>query len=69
MLISITAVIVSYLIGAFPHLYFLCKLHKIETAGDRHINLWQGAGPFWGLGAVAVDVFKGVIVICLVYCL
>jgi acyl phosphate:glycerol-3-phosphate acyltransferase len=65
MLIHITAVIASYFIGAFPHLYFLCKLRKIETTGDRHINLWQKAGPLWGLVAIAGDVFKGIIVICL----
>ena len=65
MLITIAAIIISYFIGAFPHLYLLCRLLRISTAGDRHINLWQGAGPVWGLVAIFIDVLKGAIAIWL----
>jgi glycerol-3-phosphate acyltransferase PlsY len=58
-------IIVSYLIGAFPHLYILCKLHRISTTGDLHINLWQGAGAFWGFGSVLIDILKGALPIWL----
>jgi glycerol-3-phosphate acyltransferase PlsY len=65
MLVNIVIIITSYLIGALPHLYYLCKLHRIDTTGDLHINLLQGAGPFWGLGSVLIDILKGVIPIWL----
>lgn len=66
MLTDITMIIVFYFFGAFPHLYLLCKLHKISTSGDLHMNLWQGAGPFWGITGVMIDVLKGIatILIC-----
>jgi acyl phosphate:glycerol-3-phosphate acyltransferase len=63
MLINIVMIIVSYFIGAFPQLYLLCKLHKLSTNGDLHINLWQGAGPFWGITGVLIDILKGIITI------
>ncbi len=63
MFINILMVIISYFIGAFPQLYLFCKLNKVNTEGDLHINLWQGAGPFWGISGVAIDVLKGVITI------
>lgn len=56
---SFAIVVVSYLIGAFPHLLLLCKLRRIETAGDLHINLWRNSGPFWGLGSIIIDILKG----------
>ncbi|MBN1369708.1 MAG: glycerol-3-phosphate acyltransferase [Dehalococcoidaceae bacterium] len=59
MLTNLAAIIAAYFIGALPHLYVLCKLRRISTTGDLHINLWQGAGPFWGLAAVLFDVLKG----------
>ena len=65
MLINIAIIILSYLIGAFPHLYFLCKLHRINTTGDLHINLLHGVKPFWGLGGVLIDILKGAIPIWL----
>lgn len=65
MLVNITIILVSYLVGAFPHLYFLCKLHRINTTGDLHIHLWQGAGPFWGLSGVLIDILKGAVPIWL----
>jgi len=48
-----------------PHLYYLCKLHKVNTTGDLHINLLQGAGPLWGLASVLIDILKGAIPIWL----
>jgi acyl phosphate:glycerol-3-phosphate acyltransferase len=65
MLVNIAIILASYLIGAFPHLYFLCKIKRIDTTGDLHIHLWQGAGPFWGLSGVLVDVLKGAVPIWL----
>ncbi|HAS05082.1 MAG TPA: hypothetical protein DCR71_04960 [Dehalococcoidia bacterium] len=67
MLTDITMIVVFYFFGAFPHLYLLCKLHKISTSGDLHMNLWQGAGPFWGITGVLADVFKGVATILICY--
>ncbi len=66
MLTDIALIIVFYFLGAFPHLYLMCKLHKLSTSGDLHMNLWQGAGPFWGITGVLIDVFKGIgtILIC-----
>ena len=58
---SFAIVTVSYFIGAFPHLLLLCKLRHIETTGDMHINIWQKAGPLWGLGAVVIDIMKGAV--------
>jgi glycerol-3-phosphate acyltransferase PlsY len=60
MLINIAIIFISYLIGALPHLYYLCKLHRIDTTGDLHQNLWRGAGPFWGLCGILIDILKGV---------
>ena len=65
MLINIAIIFISYLIGALPHLYYLCKLRHIDTTGDLHQNLWQGAGPFWGLCGILIDILKGVIPILL----
>jgi len=65
MVINIAIIILSYLIGALPHLYYLCKLRRIDSTGDLHINLLQGAGPFWGLGSVLIDILKGAIPIWL----
>jgi len=59
MLIDFAAITAAYFIGALPHLYAMCKLRRISTTGDLHINLWQGAGPLWGLAAVLFDVLKG----------
>ena len=67
MLTNIAMIIISYFIGAFPHLYLLCKSHKLSTSGDLHMNLWQGAGPFWGLTGVMIDVFKGIATILICY--
>jgi glycerol-3-phosphate acyltransferase PlsY len=66
MFINILMIIVSYFIGAFPQLYLFCKFNKLSTTGDLHMNLWQGAGPFWGITGVLIDVFKGIgtILIC-----
>jgi glycerol-3-phosphate acyltransferase PlsY len=63
MLTNIAMIIVSYFIGAFPQLYLMCKLHRLSTKDDLHMNLWQGAGPFWGITGVLIDVLKGVITI------
>jgi glycerol-3-phosphate acyltransferase PlsY len=60
-------IIISYFIGAFPQLYLLCKFHKLSTSGDLHMNLWQGAGPFWGITGVMIDVFKGIGIILICY--
>jgi acyl phosphate:glycerol-3-phosphate acyltransferase len=60
-LTSLLIVVVSYFIGAFPHLVLLCKLGHIETTGDLHINLWQKAGPLWGLSGIIIDILKGTI--------
>jgi glycerol-3-phosphate acyltransferase PlsY len=65
MLTNIAMIIVSYFIGAFPHLYLFCKLHRLSTSGDLHMNLWKGAGPFWGLTGVLIDIFKGIVTILL----
>lgn len=65
MLTNLIAIIASYFIGALPHLYVLCKLRRITTTGDLHINLWQGAGPLWGLAAILIDVLKGAAAILL----
>jgi len=65
MLINIAIIILSYFIGAFPHLYLLCKLHRIDTTGDLHINLLHGVKPFWGLGGVLIDILKGAVPIWL----
>ena len=67
MLTDIALIIVFYLLGAFPHLYLMCKLHKLSTSGDLHMNLWQGAGPFWGISGVMIDVLKGVATILICY--
>lgn len=67
MLTEIALIIVFYFFGAFPHLYLLCKLHKLDTSGDLHMNLWQGAGPFWGITGVLFDVFKGIATILICY--
>lgn len=56
---SILIISVSYLIGAFPHLVLLCKLRRIEIAGDLHQNLWKQAGPLWSLGSIIIDILKG----------
>ncbi|MDD4874686.1 MAG: glycerol-3-phosphate acyltransferase [Dehalococcoidales bacterium] len=63
MLLNIIFIIISYFIGAFPQLYLLCKLHKLNTTGDLHMNLWQGAGPAWGLFGISIDVLKGALAI------
>ena len=65
MLINIAIIFISYLIGALPHLYYLCKLRKIDTTGDLHQNLWQKAGIFWGSCGILIDILKGVIPILL----
>ncbi len=67
MLANIAMIIVSYFIGAFPHLYLMCKLHGLSTKDDLHMNLWQGAGPFWGISGVLIDVLKGVATILICY--
>jgi glycerol-3-phosphate acyltransferase PlsY len=67
MLTNIALIIVFYFLGAFPHLYLMCKLHKLSTSGDLHMNLWQGAGPFWGITGVLIDVLKGVATILICY--
>ncbi|MDD5486146.1 MAG: glycerol-3-phosphate acyltransferase [Dehalococcoidales bacterium] len=59
MLIDFAAITAAYFIGALPHLYAMCKLRRISTTGDLHINLWQGAGPLWGMAAILIDVLKG----------
>jgi glycerol-3-phosphate acyltransferase PlsY len=59
--ISYAIVTVSYFIGALPHLLLLCKLRHVETTGDLHINLWQKAGPLWGLGSIIIDILKGTV--------
>jgi glycerol-3-phosphate acyltransferase PlsY len=65
MLINIVIIFISYLIGSLPHLYYLCKLHRIDMTGDLHADLWRGAGPFWGLGSILIDILKGAIPIWL----
>ena len=65
MIVNVAFIIISYFIGAFPHLYLLCKLHRLNTTGDLHINLWKGAGPLWGLIGVSIDVLKGALTIWL----
>jgi glycerol-3-phosphate acyltransferase PlsY len=67
MFTGIAMVVVSYFIGAFPQLYLLCKLHKLDTNGDLHMNLWQGAGPLWGIAGVLADVFKGIVTVLICY--
>ncbi len=67
MLTNIAMIIVSYFIGAFPHLYLMCKMHGLSTKDDLHMNLWQGAGPFWGISGVLIDVLKGVATILICY--
>jgi acyl phosphate:glycerol-3-phosphate acyltransferase len=63
MLENVILIVISYFIGAFPQLYLLCKLHKLNTKGDLHMNLWKGAGPFWGLFGISIDVLKGALAI------
>jgi glycerol-3-phosphate acyltransferase PlsY len=69
MFTNIAMIVISYFIGAFPQLYLMCKFHKLNTSGDLHMNLWQGAGPFWGITGVLIDVLKGVATILICYAL
>jgi acyl phosphate:glycerol-3-phosphate acyltransferase len=59
------AILVSYFIGAFPHLLLLCRLFRLPTTGDLHHTLWQRVGPVLGLGAILVDVLKGTLAVWL----
>jgi len=57
---DIAIIAAAYLIGAFPQLPLLARLHRIEPVGDLHMALWQKAGPGWGLAASGIDVVKGI---------
>ena len=56
-------IIVSYLIGAFPHLYLLGRAKGLRLEGDLHMALWrQGGRPLGTLGFL-LELAKGILVV------
>ena len=61
MLNAILAIVASYLFASLPHLKLLCHVQHVTPKGDLHHELWQKAGPIWGILGVSGDVLKGLL--------
>ncbi len=55
----------SYLLGAFPLMYLLGRLHGIDLReyGDMHLALWRNVNRGEGLAGILFDFAKGVIAV------
>lgn len=55
----------AYLLGSFPLLYLLGRLHGVDLKQyeDSHIALWRHVGRVQGAAGVIFDFMKGVIVV------
>ena len=60
---DILFVIVSYLIGALPHLYFLGRLRGLYLEGDLHMELWRRGGRLLGTIGFLGDLAKGITIV------
>ena len=60
-------VIFAFLCGALPLSYWLGKLFvkvDVRQYGDGNpggINVWKAGGPWWGISAILLDAFKGLL--------
>ena len=54
-------VVGAYLFASLPHLRLLCRIKCVPPQGDLHHQLWQKAGPVWGIIGVSGDVLKGLL--------
>ena len=64
---KVALVIGSYILGAFPLLYLLGRLHGVDLRkyDDMHIALWRHVGRVEGFIGVTFDFAKAVIVVLL----
>jgi len=55
----------AYLLGSFPFMYLLARLHGVDLRQyeDSHIALWRHVGRVRGAAGVIFDFMKGVIVV------
>lgn len=58
-------IIGSYILGSFPLMYLIGKLHGIDLRelGDMHIALWRNVSRIEGLLGITFDFAKGVIAV------
>ena len=64
---KVALIIGSYIVGSFPLLYLLGRLHGIDLRkyDDMHIALWRNVGRVEGFIGVTFDFAKAVIVVLL----
>ena len=64
---KVALIIGSYLLGSFPLLYLLGRLHGVDLRkyDDMHIALWRSVGRVEGFVGVTFDFAKAVIVVLL----
>ena len=64
---KVALIIGSYLLGSFPLLYLLGRLHGVDLRkyDDMHIALWRNVGRVEGFVGVTFDFAKAVIVVLL----
>ena len=62
---EIVLILGAYLLGSFPFMYLLGRLHGVDLRqyDDMHIALWRHVGRLQGAAGVIFDFMKGVIVV------
>ena len=62
---EVVLILGAYLLGSFPFMYLLGRLHGVDLRqyDDMHIALWRHVGRVQGAAGVIFDFMKGVIVV------